>query len=95
MQYASNELQNDKEVVLAAVSNDGFAWQYASDALQHDTNIVIVAIQNAPYIQKYLPDNIKEDPKIAAWIVSSSALNTNKSVVFSLNDDGTITSKKF
>jgi len=77
------------------VSNDGFAWQYASDALQHDTNIVIVAIQNAPYIQKYLPDNIKEDPKIAAWIVSSSALNTNKSVVFSLNDDGTITSKKF
>ena len=33
LRYASEELKNNKNVVLAAVTNDGGALQYASDVL--------------------------------------------------------------
>ena len=34
LEYASDELKNDKEVVLKAVQNDGLSLYYASDELK-------------------------------------------------------------
>lgn len=42
----ANELKNDKEVILAAVSKEGASLKYASDALKRDAEVVKVALDN-------------------------------------------------
>ncbi len=42
LQYASEALKNDKEVVLAAIMQYAYALQYASEALKNDKEIVLV-----------------------------------------------------
>ena len=41
--YASEELRNDRGIVLAAVEQDGRALVYASDELRNDRGIVLAA----------------------------------------------------
>ena len=44
--YTSEELRADKEVVMAAVKNDGFALEYASEELKADREVVMAAVKN-------------------------------------------------
>ena len=37
---------NDREVVLTAVNNNGYALQYASESLRNDREIVLAAVNN-------------------------------------------------
>ena len=39
------KFQNDKEVVLAAVQQNGYALQYASKELQNDREVVLAAVK--------------------------------------------------
>ena len=48
LQFASDELKSDAEVVLAAVSQNGAALEDASDALAGQPDIVMAAIRNKP-----------------------------------------------
>ena len=60
LEWASEELQNDKEIVLEAVKNNGFALEYASKELKKDKEIVLqaVKIQNAIiYVSKELKND--------------------------------------
>jgi hypothetical protein len=45
LQYASDRLKDDAEIVRVAVQQDGDALQYASDRLKDDAEIVRAAIQ--------------------------------------------------
>jgi hypothetical protein len=38
-------LKNDKEVVIEAVKNDGFALKYASEYLKNDKKFVLEAVK--------------------------------------------------
>ena len=38
-EYASDELKNDREIVMVAVQQDGGALEYASDELKNDKEI--------------------------------------------------------
>ena len=40
LEYASDELRDDKEVVLAAVKDTAYAIEYASEKLQADPDII-------------------------------------------------------
>ena len=51
--YASAELQADREVVLAAVQQDGYALQYASAGLQADREVVLAAVQQNAVALRY------------------------------------------
>ena len=42
-QFASASLKEDKEVVLAAVAQNGLALRFASTSLQEDKEVVLVA----------------------------------------------------
>jgi hypothetical protein len=44
LQYASDDLKADKEVVLAAVTQNGNALQYASEDLKADKEVVLAAV---------------------------------------------------
>ena len=45
LEYASEELRNNKEVVLEAVKKNGSALEYASERLQADKDVVLAAVK--------------------------------------------------
>ena len=49
LQYASDELKNDKEIVMAAVAQNGSALQYASDELKKDQEIQAACKQSTGF----------------------------------------------
>jgi len=65
----SKELQNDKDVVLAAVKNYGNALLYASDTLKNDKDVVLAAgMQNSDAL-RYASNALKNDKDILFEIV--------------------------
>jgi ribosomal protein S20 len=45
LQHASNNLKADREIVLAAVQNNGLAFQHASENLKKDRTIALIAVK--------------------------------------------------
>ena len=73
LEFASETLKADKEVVMAAVQEKGsvgYALEYASETLKADKEVVMAAVQqNSSYagkkaVQKYASDDLKADPEI-------------------------------
>ena len=46
MAFASVQMKEDKEVVLAAVEQNGMALKYASHELNDDKDVVMIALTN-------------------------------------------------
>ena len=67
LQYASEELKGDREVVLAAVNQIGDALQYASEELQSDKEVVIAAINQSINSFRYVNDSLKNDPDVCSY----------------------------
>ena len=44
LEYASDELKNDKEVVMIAVAQNGWALEYASDEMKSDKEVATAAV---------------------------------------------------
>ena len=44
LEFASEELQNDRAIVIAAVQNNCIALQYASEELQNNLEIVVTVL---------------------------------------------------
>ena len=57
--YAPDELKADKEVVLAAVGQDGLALMYASDELKADKEVVLAAVGQNVHALEYAPDELR------------------------------------
>ena len=66
LEYTSDELKNDREVVITAISNsNGQALKYASEQLKNDREVVITAISNSNgQALKYASEQLKNDRKI-------------------------------
>ena len=64
---ASAELQADREVVLAAVRQNGNALWFASEALQADRYVVLEAVREEGLALEYASDELKR--KMAACFV--------------------------
>ena len=64
LQYASKKLCNDKDVVMTAVRQKGWALQYASKELQDNKENVLVALQSAPDAFRYVSPRLKQDRDI-------------------------------
>ena len=64
LEYASNELKKDKEVVLAAVKKHGWALDYASKELQNDRDVVLAAVKENGYALRHASEELKNDEKV-------------------------------
>ena len=64
LQYASDELKNDKEVVLASVNKDGDALEFASDELKNDKEIVLTALAKNLSPLEFASEELKNDKNI-------------------------------
>ena len=61
--YKLKDFQNDKDVVLAAVQQNGFALKYASEELKKDREIVLAAVRQNGYALEYASE-LKKDREI-------------------------------
>jgi len=60
LHHVSLELRNDKDVVLAAVKQDGRALEYASPELRNDKDVVLAAVTESRDAFPYINDSLKE-----------------------------------
>ena len=58
------ELQDDYDVVMAAVNNNGGSLQFASERLRADKEIVIAAVKNDPYVIEFASDDLQDDDDV-------------------------------
>jgi hypothetical protein len=62
LEYASEELKADKEVVLAAISSSsGWALQFASEELKADKEVVLKAVSLNKQTLKFASEEIKNN----------------------------------
>jgi len=62
LEYASDELKADKEIVLAAVTSVGYALQYAADDLKADKEVVLAAVKDEGIALKFALGGLGQDP---------------------------------
>ena len=56
LEYASEKLQNDKEIVLAAVKQSGYALKYAANEFKNDKNVVLAAVKQNGDALEFAPE---------------------------------------
>lgn len=69
--YVSEELRNDKDVVLAAVSNYGYALEYASKELCADKEVVLAAVRDNGYALEYASKELRADKDVVLAAVNN------------------------
>jgi hypothetical protein len=62
LQYVDKTFRKDKEIVLAAVKQNGFALRYA---LVEDKEIALAAVQQNPMAFEWVKEALRSDPDIA------------------------------
>ena len=63
------KLKSEKEVVLAAVKQNGNALEYASENLKADKEVVLAAVKQDASSIKYASNDLKEDEDIKAIVL--------------------------
>ena len=61
LEYACEELKNDKEVVLESVKRRGYTVRYAGEELRNDKEVVIAAVKMFGYALEYASNELKND----------------------------------
>ena len=64
LQYASETLKNDKDVVMVAVTQDGDALTYASETLKNDREVVMAAVTQNGHALYYASEELKNDKEV-------------------------------
>eukprot|EP00971_Amphidinium_carterae_P019573 385370-Amphidinium_carterae.1 len=64
LQYATEALKSDPEVVQAAVRQRGFALQYATEALKSDCDVVLTAVQRNGCALEYASEAVRADREV-------------------------------
>ena len=64
LENASEELRADREVVMAAVRNNGEqSLEFASDNLKGDKEVVLAAVKERSTALDFADDSLKNDPE--------------------------------
>merc|ERR1712100_551641 len=71
MTVVSNSFKNDKNIVLAAIRNNGYAYKYASKKLKKDKDIIMEALQSNGLALQLVPSKYKKS-KIAVLTAVSN-----------------------
>jgi len=69
--FASDDIRNDKDVVMAAVSKDGSALEFASDDLKNDKEVVMAAVSNDGRALRYASEDLQNDKEVVMAALSN------------------------
>jgi len=72
LKYLHEKLRRDKNVVCAAVSQDGNALRYASDQLRADPEVALLAVQQNGYSLPYVHSMLRQEREIVLAAVSQN-----------------------
>ena len=61
------ELTDDREVVLAAVTQNGFVLEKVSEKLRADRNIVLAAVRQNVRAVEYADERLRTDPELRSF----------------------------
>ncbi|MDA7705641.1 DUF4116 domain-containing protein [Rickettsiales bacterium] len=65
LQFASDKLKGDKEVVLEVVKKDGLALKFASEELRGDREVVLAAVKQDGYALELVSEKLRGDKEVA------------------------------
>jgi hypothetical protein len=74
LEYVSDELKDDKEVVMVAVTKCGAALEFASQRLQDDLEVVTAAISDNSYAIRFAGPNVKKNKSVALTLLRQKYL---------------------
>jgi|GEM_PF-3206615 len=69
-----NIFKRNKEIVLAAIAKNAWAFQYADDSLKKDKDFVLAAIAQNAWAFQYADDSLKKDTDFVLAVVAKNAL---------------------
>jgi predicted RNA-binding protein (virulence factor B family) len=61
-------LRKDREIVLAAVQQNGYVLEYADESFKKDKEVVLAAVQQNGNALKYADESLQNDPDILAIV---------------------------
>ena len=61
-------VKQDKEIVLTAVKQTGWALEYADKTLKKDKEIVLAAVKQDGFALEYADESLRKDPDILAIV---------------------------
>jgi hypothetical protein len=94
LEYASDRIKNDREVILNAVKNNGKILRFASDELKNDREIVLIAVKNWGLSLQYGSKNLRADKEVVlaamkenslAFKYADESLKTDKDILLAKN----------
>lgn len=98
LEFAPDELKNDREVVIEAIKNDGIAITFASEYLQNDKELVLMAVRGNAFSLEYVSEDFKNNKEIVLEAVkyfggslefaSEELKNDSEVVLEAVRDDG-------
>ena len=71
---ADASLRSDKDVILAAVNQDGRALRFASEELQSDREVVLAAVNQHGYALKFASEEFRSDREVVLAAVNHDYL---------------------
>jgi len=69
IQFPSEEMKNDEEIVLAAVTQNGTSIKYIPEKLKDKHKIVLAAINQNPLAYEFVPDTLKSDKNTILYLI--------------------------
>ncbi|KAG2382703.1 hypothetical protein C9374_005283 [Naegleria lovaniensis] len=75
IRYASDELKNDEECVMAAIQNQSSALRYIGDQFKSNKELVSDLLQENGYLFEELSDELKADKELLFTAISGSYSN--------------------
>jgi hypothetical protein len=94
LEYASDRIKNDREVILNAVKHNGKALCFASEQMKNDRDIVITAVQNCGFALRHASKNLRADKDVVlaamkedtrAFVYADETLKTDKDILLAKN----------
>merc|ERR1712139_334522 len=71
LKYMSEEVRNEKQIVMQACHQDGLALQYASEILRNDEKVVMAAIRQNGRALQFASDSLKRSRELAQAAVQN------------------------
>ncbi|WOG25678.1 DUF4116 domain-containing protein [Endozoicomonas sp. 8E] len=72
LEYASQQVRNDRDFVLPAISKHPKQLQYLSEALRNDSDVVMAAVEKNPLALNYASERLRNDKNIIRMAIAES-----------------------
>lgn len=70
--YIKEELQNDRDIVMAAIASQGNLLDYLSANYKNDKEIVLIAVKENGFALKYASDELRRDKEVVLTAINEN-----------------------